>query len=130
MLTLILVSSASAAPLEPQQRQMFAVESALSGAGYTIDSADGVVDTSTREALRSFQAEHDGLKSTGKIDDETLLALGVTRENGRDDEPDVSKAVEKTKPSAEPTHHAASAGEAESGKAAPRDEDEEWLFSW
>lgn len=122
---------ALAAPNDPQKHQIFAVENALSGAGYTVDSADGVVDASTREALRAFQEEQSGLRPSGQIDEDTLVALGVKREDSSYDRAAAQKAAEATKASYDPTKNAAPAGKAGNGKDEPANEEEEgWLFSW
>lgn len=133
LLVLLLAAPAliAAAPSDPRQQQIFAVENALSGAGYSIDSADGSLDDSTREALRSFQQEWPGLTVSGEIDDATLIALGVKRENSGYDREAAKKAAQQVKPSYDPTQDAAPAGKAGSGEDTPvAEEDEGWLFSW
>lgn len=121
---------ATAAPKDPQKHQMFAVENALSGAGYAVGAADGVADESTREALRKFQESQAGLSASGEVDEPTLVALGVKREDNRYDPEAAKKAAEQAKPSYDPTKDAAPAGKAGSGEDAPEEEDEGWLFSW
>lgn len=127
---LTLPALAGAAPKDPQKFQVFAVENALAGAGYTLDSADGVADASTREALRAFQEEQPGLAATGEIDEPTLLALGVKREDSSYDREAAKRAAEQAKPSYDPTKTAAPAGKAGNGADTPQEEEEGWLFSW
>lgn len=115
-----------AGPTDPQKHKIFAVENALYGAGYSIYSADGVADNSTREALRAFQQKQPGLKPTGEADEATLKALGVGREYKRADKKVLAiKAPEPAK-AATPTVKKA----AEEKQAIERDKDREWLFSW
>lgn len=127
---LSLSTLALAAPGNPQQLQMFAVENALSGAGYPIDSADGVADASTGEALQAFQESQLNLTASGEVDEATLLALGVKRDNGGYDKDMAKKAAAEAKPSYDPTKDAAPAGKAGNGEDVAEEEDEGWLFSW
>ncbi|MAL97800.1 MAG: hypothetical protein CL583_05035 [Alteromonadaceae bacterium] len=119
----------SAAPQDAEKHQIFAVENALAGAGYRISSADGVIDDSTRQALRSFQEQQSGLRPSGEINDDTLVALGVKRESKSYDRQKAEKAAAAVKPSYDPTQEAAPAGKAGNGEDAP-EEESGWLFSW
>lgn len=115
-----------AGPSDPQKHKIFAVENALYGAGYTIYSADGVADNSTREALRVFQEKQSGLKPTGEMDEATLQALGIGREYKRADKKVLAvKAPEPAKAAAPTVEEAA-----EERKPIERDKDRDWLFSW
>ena len=53
------------------------VEQALQAKGYKPGTVDGVMDDSTREAIRAFQKDN-SLPITGTIDDRTAQKLGVT----------------------------------------------------
>ena len=53
------------------------VERALQSKGYKPGTVDGVMDDSTREAVRAFQKDN-SLPITGSIDDKTAAKLGVT----------------------------------------------------
>lgn len=78
-LALCLVCSMVSA--SPSEQEIFAVQNALYGAGYSIDHADGKMDASTHKALREYQQKYN-LKASGDIDDQTLVNLGV-KVNGR-----------------------------------------------
>lgn len=67
-------SKTSAKPAD-YQHSVFAVENALSGAGYDV-KANGVMDADTRKALQAYQNDQQ-LKPTGKINQATKTALGV-----------------------------------------------------
>jgi len=53
------------------------VEQALQAKGYKTGTVDGVMDDSTREAIRAFQKDN-SLPITGNMDDRTAQKLGVT----------------------------------------------------
>jgi peptidoglycan hydrolase-like protein with peptidoglycan-binding domain len=57
-----------------------AVQSALIGTGHYRSRPNGVLDGETRESLLAFQAAHN-LDATGRIDGDTLDALGVDPKN-------------------------------------------------
>lgn len=127
---LALSFTVSAAPQDAAKHQVFAVENALAGAGYKISAADGELDESTRQALRTFQEQQSGLSATGEINEDTLVALGVSRES-RYDRQQAEKAAAAAKPSYDPTQNAAPAGKAGNGEDTPTDEEDSgWLFSW
>ncbi|MDX1635534.1 MAG: peptidoglycan-binding protein [Marinobacter sp.] len=56
---------------------IFAAENALYGAGYDIGKADGWLDETLRAAIRQYQTDTRGLTVSGKLDAETLAALGA-----------------------------------------------------
>lgn len=53
------------------------VQEALKQKGYDPGASDGVMGSSTQDALRKFQSAS-GLKATGTLDAETAAALGVS----------------------------------------------------
>jgi peptidoglycan hydrolase-like protein with peptidoglycan-binding domain len=57
--------------------EIMQVERALQTKGYKPGTVDGVMDDSTREAVRAFQKDN-SLPITGSIDDKTAAKLGVT----------------------------------------------------
>lgn len=63
-------------------RTIYAAENALYGAGYGIGSADGWMDGALRSAIRQYQSDTRGIKATGKLDQDTLSALGVAAQPG------------------------------------------------
>lgn len=73
-LALCLVCSSASA--SPSKQEIFAVQNALYGAGYSIDHADGKMDASTHKALKAYQQKN-SLKVTGDIDNQTMVNLGV-----------------------------------------------------
>ncbi|TBW56224.1 peptidoglycan-binding protein [Marinobacter halodurans] len=106
---------------------VFALQNALYGAGYRIDSADGQMGPSTQSALEAFQKDHAGLKVTGKLDQATKEALGMVSVQ-------VAKA-DVAKPTPAPAKQAKKADEPkpaatddESGDAVEEDDDGGWLF--
>ncbi|MDF0750524.1 peptidoglycan-binding protein [Marinobacter sp. 71-i] len=64
---------AQAGPVET----IYAAENALYGAGYNIGKADGWMDNTLRTAIREYQSSNDKLQATGRLDPQTLSALGI-----------------------------------------------------
>jgi len=62
------------------------VQEALNDAGYHLGVPDGKAGQVTLAALKRFQGDRH-LPVTGKLDEITLAALGVAKENGSTDEP-------------------------------------------
>jgi peptidoglycan hydrolase-like protein with peptidoglycan-binding domain len=52
-----------------------AIQTGLRGKGFDPGPIDGAVGPRTREAVRAFQSRY-GMKPTGEIDNQLLLALG------------------------------------------------------
>ena len=53
-----------------------AVQEALNAAGYNCGTPDGIAGNNTKNAILSYQASK-GMKQTGVIDDELLIAMGL-----------------------------------------------------
>jgi peptidoglycan hydrolase-like protein with peptidoglycan-binding domain len=53
-------------------------QQALSQKGFNAGKADGILGPRTRRALTSFQ-QNQGLQRSGRLDDKTLAALGVSQ---------------------------------------------------
>lgn len=71
-------SSASTQTSGSQSRtQITQVQQALKAKGYDPGTTDGVMGTSTQEALRKFQ-QANGLPVTGMVDGQTAKALGIS----------------------------------------------------
>lgn len=107
---------------------VLALQNALYGAGYDIDSADGQMGPSTRAALEAFQKDQSSLKVTGKLDDATKEALGmvsvdVAAASTTRAAPAKSAPAQKAK--AEP---APKPKQDESEEAVEEDDDGGWLF--
>lgn len=66
--------------------QVEMLEQTLENRGYSIGSADGVMDSETEAALREFQ-EDNGLMVTGTATTETMTELGMNSTMGLDTEP-------------------------------------------
>lgn len=60
-----------------QANDVVALKNALYGAGYNIDNVNDRMDSTTRSALKAFQADHAGLKVSGELDDASKQALGM-----------------------------------------------------
>ncbi|MEQ5836886.1 peptidoglycan-binding domain-containing protein [Marinobacter sp. NFXS9] len=106
---------------------VFALQNALYGAGYRIDSVDGQMGPSTKSALEAFQKDHAGLKATGKLDQATKEALGmvsvqIAEADVAQSKPAPAKQAEKAN---EPKPAAA---EEDSEDAVEEDDDGGWLF--
>jgi len=77
------------------------LQTILRGLGYTIEDQSSVFGTSTREAVKSYQKQHQ-LKATGRVDDDLMAKMQF----GMPDEADTSNSDE-AKPENEcmnPTH--------------------------
>lgn len=61
-------------PLVEYKLQVKEIQQILKNAGFDPGPVDGIMGNRTRQAIRKFQ-EAKGLQSTGKIDEETMLAL-------------------------------------------------------
>ena len=59
------------------QGQIYALESALYGAGYDIKKVDGVLDSATKKAIKKFQQDDPKLMATGKVNTKILASLGI-----------------------------------------------------
>jgi His-Xaa-Ser repeat protein HxsA len=74
----VLEPSRSSRPTVDQlQLMIMRVQAALYSKGYDPGAIDGVLGSTTKSALRSFQTDH-GLISSGAMTTETLNALGVS----------------------------------------------------
>jgi peptidoglycan hydrolase-like protein with peptidoglycan-binding domain len=79
-------SSANAQPLgarpsgEAMSRDEYLrkVQQTLNGKGYDAGKVDGKWGPRTSAALRKFQGDH-GIEATGRIDAQTITALGITQ---------------------------------------------------
>lgn len=106
---------------------VFALQNALYGAGYNINSVDGQMGSGTLGALKAFQKDQSSLKVTGQLDKATKKALGMVA---------VDVAVAET--GSATTVSANSSGNANSSKSAEpektvddsveEDDDGGWLF--
>ncbi len=67
-------SQSRQAPQAEKSPDVAAAQRALKQAGFDPGSADGMMGTRTRQALRDYQ-QSKGLKVTGNLDDETRQAL-------------------------------------------------------
>ena len=74
-----------ALPAQPDEL-VVRVQEALNDAGYHLGVPDGKAGQVTLAALKRFQGDRH-LPVTGKLDEITLAALGVAKENGSTDEP-------------------------------------------
>lgn len=57
-------------------------QEALNDKGYSVGSVDGVWGPNTEGAVRQFQ-QAQGLQQTGRLDEQTLSALGISRESAQ-----------------------------------------------
>lgn len=107
---------------------VLALQNALYGAGYDIDSADGQMGPSTRSALEAFQKDQSSLKVTGKLDDATKEALGMVSVDvaaASTTKAAPAKLAPAQKAKAEP---APKPKQDESEEAVEEDDDGGWLF--
>ncbi len=81
VLAMVAAQSLPAVAEQTRDHTIFALEHALIGVGYQLNPVDGVMDPVTEEALRDYQSSHPGLVPTGKVDDATLMALGIMTPN-------------------------------------------------
>lgn len=58
------------------REQMKLTQETLSGLGYASGPIDGIMGAGTAAALRAFQQQQ-GLRATGRVNPETLAALGI-----------------------------------------------------
>ena len=65
------------------------VQEALSKRGFDPGPVDGILGPKTEEAVRNFQDRY-GIKASGKIDNQTLFALGGAELTGQPGTPDRS----------------------------------------
>lgn len=63
-----------------RQEDVRKIQSALNEAGYNAGPVDGIWGNRTGQALRNFQ-EAKGLDDTGRLDEQTILALGYSRDD-------------------------------------------------
>lgn len=70
------------APPEVQQRIVLGAQTILARGGYYRSGIDGVFGSGTAAAVRTYQASV-GLEPTGRLDMDTLAALGLLREQNR-----------------------------------------------
>lgn len=107
---------------------VLAMQNALYGAGYNIDSADGQMGPSTRSALEAFQKDHPDLKPTGELDAATKEALGmvsvkVAAAPKTSSKPAAAAPAKSAQAKAEPKP-----AEPESEEAVEEEDDGSWLF--
>jgi peptidoglycan hydrolase-like protein with peptidoglycan-binding domain len=69
--------SSSGAVSNLDQTQIMQAQQALNQKGFGAGKADGILGPRTRRALSSFQ-QNQGLQRSGRLDDKTLAALGVS----------------------------------------------------
>jgi peptidoglycan hydrolase-like protein with peptidoglycan-binding domain len=69
--------SSSGAIFNLDQTQIMQAQQALNQKGFGAGKADGILGPRTRRALSSFQ-QNQGLQRSGRLDDKTLAALGVS----------------------------------------------------
>jgi pentapeptide MXKDX repeat protein len=75
-------------------KQVKAAQQALQDKGHDPGAIDGVMGPKTQEALRDFQTK-EGLKTSGRLDTETMTKLGIDAKAG-------AAATPSTAPSASP----------------------------
>ncbi|ROT96248.1 peptidoglycan-binding protein [Marinobacter sp. R17] len=105
---------------------VFALQNALYGAGYRIDSVDGQMGPSTKSALEAFQKDHAGLKATGKLDQATKEALGMVSVQVA--EADVAQSKPAPAKQAKQADEPKPAADEEAEDAVEEDDDGGWLF--
>jgi peptidoglycan hydrolase-like protein with peptidoglycan-binding domain len=95
-----ITSRTSGVPLYAGPATLKAMQRALSANGHDAGAVDGKWGENTRDALRSFQREHE-LESTGTLTLPTLAALGidVKRSDGFGSRAQTEKVPEQTPPS-------------------------------
>src|SRR5919201_858638 len=67
----------SGAVLNVTQDQIMQAQEALNQKGFDAGKADGILGPRTKRALSNFQ-KNQGLQRSGRLDDKTLAALGVS----------------------------------------------------
>ncbi len=97
------------APLYAGSDTLRAMQRELSASGHDAGAIDGKWGENTREALRSFQREHD-LEATGTLTLPTLAALGIDIRHGEDREIE-SVAQPDATPESKPTSVAEERGD-------------------
>ena len=70
-------SSQSQLHAETDSAQVSQIQQMLNDKGYQVGSVDGQMGTKTKSALKKFQ-QSQGLQASGRIDAQTLAALGTT----------------------------------------------------
>jgi peptidoglycan hydrolase-like protein with peptidoglycan-binding domain len=76
----------SNSPLNLDQGQIKQVQQALDQKGFRAGRPDGLYGPETRQAVRSFQ-QNQKLGGNGQVDEQTLAALGVSQQPGRNAQP-------------------------------------------
>jgi len=89
------VSQAISAEAKFSQGQIYALESALYGAGYSIKKVDGVLDSATKKAIKKFQQDDPKLLATGKINAKVLASLGIDAAQSFDSVETATQAAEE-----------------------------------
>ncbi len=76
------IQSKNASASGMSQDQIMQAQQALDQKGFQVGKADGIVGPRTERALRNFQQKQ-GLQQSGQLDEQTLAALGVSDNQGQ-----------------------------------------------
>jgi peptidoglycan hydrolase-like protein with peptidoglycan-binding domain len=90
------------------REQVKAVQQALKDKGHDPGDVDGVMGPKTRGALKDFQKK-EGMKDTGRIDQETMTKLGVEAKTSATSPAPGSVSPSTSSPSASPSSTSPSA---------------------
>jgi peptidoglycan hydrolase-like protein with peptidoglycan-binding domain len=89
------------------REQVKAVQQALKDKGHDPGTVDGVMGPKTRGALKDFQKK-EGIKDTGRLDQETMTKLGVEAKTSSTSPAPGSASPTMSSPSASPSSPSAS----------------------
>lgn len=87
------------APAQESKSEIRQVQGALDQKGFKAGPQDGLMGHQTEAALRNFQKQQH-VQATGKLDDRTLAALGVTQGQNQGGSNAQPKAQPNTQPNA------------------------------